>query len=511
MTAIPSGHQAAARLTAITGPYELFSGPHLFTDWRFIDAGLPSYVDEQGKAISLKGDGQLRQAWYRGINVPRGIRIIAEKPVKSDPIVGPIGASVIREDGLYRSWSGANYSESADGFYWRRPELPGETADQNRNDLFFSKTGVHGPGVFVDPSAPEDERYKMIFMSELGHGRDELREKIHEDFRQNRLYDIDPVFDVRGRIDALFGAVSPDGIYWKLIEEPFLVHMSDNPSTMYYDTLLKKYVLFTRTSWMYGRRSIGRSESNTFGQLPQPEMVVWPDLDMLPSDDLYTNAKCVYPGTLDQHFLFPTVYHRSEDNCSINMMSSPDGIHWSKIPGNPILDGDTDDLDDGCLFTSCGLVPLSDDRVGLPYKGSTFPHKYPRWSDRNDLGRPRYAIWKRGRLAGLEASGEGFFATPVLKFSGRQLKLNFRTAFTGEIRVEVIGITSWVHKKNTEKMVAGRSFDDCDPISGDNLSHTVTWNGESDPGHAKDQPVYFRVKLRAAKLFAFEIASLRSQ
>lgn len=505
MTNTPSGHQIAARLTAITGPYDLLPGPHLFTDWRYIEPGFPSYIDEKNKPVSVKGDGELRQVWYRGINVPRGIHIVAEKPTKSEPIEGPMGASVIYDDGLYHSWSGANYSESEDGFHWIRPSLPNEPEGQDRNTLFFDKTGIHGPGVFIDPSSPADERYKMIFMSSLGSGRDELRNKIHEEFKRNRPNDIDPVFDFRGRIDGIFGAISPDGISWKLIEEPFLLHMSDNPNTMYYDTLLKKYVLFTRATWMYGRRSIGRSESDTFGPFPQPEMVVWPDLSLLPSDDLYTNAKCVYPGTLDQHFLFPTVYHRAEDNSSINIMSSPDSIHWFSIPGNPVVNGNPDDLDDGCLFTSCGLVPLNDGRVGLPYKGSTFPHKYPRWPDRGDRGRKRYAIWKTGRLACVESPGEGFFATPVFKFSGRQLKLNIKTAFTGEVRVEVIGISSWVNKKKTEETIPGRSFNDCDPISGDHLSHTVTWNGQPDLGHGEEQPVYFRFKLRAAKLFAFEV------
>ena len=502
----PNGHQIAARLTAITGPYELFPGPHLFTDWRFIDAGLLSYIDEGGNTIPLKGDGQLRPAWWRGINVPRGIRIVAEKPIKSESIEGPIGASVIYDSGLYRSWSGANYSESEDGFHWKRPSIPGEEDGQDRNVLFFDRTGVHGPGVFVDPSAPDSERYKMIFWSELSHGREELREKIYEEYKRKRPHDIDPVFDVRGRIDALFGAVSADGLYWKLIEEPFLLHMADNPNTMYYDTVLKKYVLYTRASWMYGRRSIGRSESDTFGPLPQPEMVVWPDLERLPSDDLYTNAKCIYPGTVDQHFLFPTVYHRAEDNCSIDMMSSPDGIHWFRVPGAPVLEGAPETFDDGCLFTrSSGLVPLSGDKVGLPYSGSTFPHKYPRWPDRNDRGRTRYALWKKGRLACVDAPGEGFFATPVLKFTGRQLRLNLKTPMTGEVRVEVVAITRWVHKKKTEEVINGRSFDDCDAISGDHLSHTVTWKGQADLGHAEEQPVYFRFKLRAAKLYAFEL------
>lgn len=274
---------------------------------------------------------------------------------------------------------------------------------------------------------------------------------------------------------------------------------------MYFDTLLKKYVYYTRVNWMYGRRSIGRSESDTFGPFPQPEIVVWPGLDLLPSDDLYTNAKCIYPGTLDQHFLFPTVYHRSENNCSIDMMSSPDGIHWFRLPGSPILDGDPDTFDDGCLFTSCGLVPLRDGSVGVPYKGSTFPHKYPRWPERPERGQTRYAVWKPCRLACVESPGEGFFATPVFKFEGRQLKINVKTAYTGEVRVEALKINSWIHKKKMEEVIPGRSFDDCDPVFGNHISKTVTWKGDPDLSHGEDQPVYFRFRLRAARLYAFEL------
>ena len=93
----------------------------------------------------------------------------------------------------------------------------------------------------------------------------------------------------------------------------------------------------------------------------------------------------------------------------------------------------------------------------------------------------------------------------MLKFTGRQLKLNLKMPMTGEARVEVVAITRWVHKKKTEQVVDERSFDDCDPISGDHLSHTVTWNGQADLGHAEGQPVYLRFKLRAAKLYAFEL------
>lgn len=123
-------------------------------------------------------------------------------------------------------------------------------------------------------------------------------------------------------------------------------------------------------------------------------------------------------------------------------------------------------------------------------------------SKRND--RARYAMWKKGRFACIEAKEEGFFATPVIKFKGCHLKLNVKTSKTGNVRVEVIGIKSWIHKKKVEELIPGRSFEDSDPIEGDHLSHIVTWKGDPDLGHAEDQPIYLRFKLRSAKLYAFE-------
>lgn len=512
----PRDYQTAAWLTSV-GPYTLHPGPHLFTDWRFIDPGTPTYVDGDGQTIHytdpLKGyHTQLRPVWFRGHNIPYGIRIAAERPSKSEPVEGPMGATVLYDGGRYRSWDGANYSESEDGVCWRRPALPGEEAEQDRNALFFDAVGVHGPGVFLDPSAPTAERYKMVFWSALGRrDRRELRARLYEAYVRRRPRDVDPLIRVRGGIDIvggadfLFGATSPDGLHWRLVDEPFLLHMADNPNTMYYDALFKKYVLFTRVNWMYGRRAIGRSESESFGPFPQPEMLLWPELDRAPSDDLYTNAKCLYPGTVDQHFLFPTVYSHAADNGRIDMYSSPDSLHWFRVPRGPVLAGDYDTRDHGWLATTCGLVPLPDGRVGLPYHSSTFPHKYPRWPNRGDRGVRRYSVWQEGRLACVEATQEGFFATPPLKARGRQLRLNLKTPLSGEVRVEAVAITSWVGKRKAEEVIAGRSCDDCDPIRGDHPAHTVTWQGQADLGHAGDQPVYFRFKLRAAKLYAFEV------
>lgn len=518
MSGPPMGYQTAAHLTA-AGPYPLHPGPHLFADWRFVEAGTPTYYDAAGTHIHYTDptngrNTELRPVWYRGQDVPHGIRIVTEPAAKSEPIQGPMGATVLHDGGIYRSWDGANYSESEDGFHWKRPRMLGEDPDEDRNERFFARVGVHGPGVFVDPSAPPSEHYKMIFWSALGRkDRREYRVRMFKEYQRRRPHDVDPLIRVRGGIDlvggadALFGATSPDGLHWQLVEEPFVVHMADNPNTMYYDTLLKKYVLFTRVNWMFGRRAIGRSESDTFGPFPQPEMVVWPELDREPSDDLYTNAKCLYPGTVDQHFLFPTVYSHARDNGKIDVYSSPDSIHWFRLPGGPILEGDPATQDDGWLATHCGLVQLPGDQVGLPYHASTFPHKYPRWPDRGDQGAPRYALWQRERLACIETNDQGQFATTPLNIEGRQVRLNLKTPLSGEVRVEVVAITHWVGKKKTEQVVEGRAFDDCDPFSGDRRSQIVTWRGESDLRVPAGASVRFRFRLRHAKLYAFEVVS----
>lgn len=497
-----SGYHIAGRFTTPHQPYRLYPGPHLFCDIRFIGAGSARYVDEQGQVVETRSpEGAMKPCYADPQDVPYGISVVAQKAEKSEPLDGVQVGTIIHDQGIYRSWDGANYSESSDGFVWTKPKIPGERNVQNRNRLFFPGLEPHGPGVFVDPAASSDERYKMVFMGNSGPDGAYFRH-----YLETRPEDVDPVLWRRGGLAGIYGATSPDGLHWKLIEEPLVLTMADNPNTAYYDTQIDKYVIYTRCAAGYGRRCVGRSESDTFSNFPLPKLTLWADLTYQPSDDFYTNAHSIYPGTVDQHFIFPSIFNRGTDSCWIDIYSSGDGIHYTRIPGGPIVEGHPDDFDDGCLFTmGGGLVPLKNDRVGVMISGSSFPHKYPQWADKDDKGSNRYAMWKRGRLACIHAVEEGFFATPAVKFKGRELKLNFCTPLTGDIRVEVVAIRSWVNKKVEDAVVPGRTFADCDPLRGDHLSHTVTWRGLSDLGHAEEQAVFFRFKMRYAKLYAFEV------
>ena len=48
------------------------------------------------------------------------------------------------------------------------------------------------------------------------------------------------------------------------------------------------------------------------------------------------------------------------------------------------------------------------------------------------------------------------------------------------------------------------AIEECDPISGDALKGTVTWNGESDLSAWAGQPMRLRLKMLRARLYAIQ-------
>jgi hypothetical protein len=50
----------------------------------------------------------------------------------------------------------------------------------------------------------------------------------------------------------------------------------------------------------------------------------------------------------------------------------------------------------------------------------------------------------------------------------------------------------------------GRKLDECDPIVGDNLAHSVRWKGNADVGLRQGEFVAITFHMRRAELFGFE-------
>jgi hypothetical protein len=54
--------------------------------------------------------------------------------------------------------------------------------------------------------------------------------------------------------------------------------------------------------------------------------------------------------------------------------------------------------------------------------------------------------------------------------------------------------------------IKGFSLSDCDAFCGDEIEHTVTWNGKSDLGDLAGQTLRLRIVLKDADLFSIQFA-----
>jgi hypothetical protein len=188
--------------------------------------------------------------------------------------------------------------------------------------------------------------------------------------------------------------------------------------------------------------------------------------------------------------MFPMVYMRYTERSEVRLYSSADGIAWSQVPGRPVIEpGAPGEWD--CEFIGSGkdLVPFGPGRIAIPYSGTTYPHKHPRWPAVWDAWNLGWAWWPEDRLCGLQAEYQGEFWTVPVVPAGRQVRLNFRTPMAGMVRVGIEG-------------VAGRSVEECDPLVGDRVDQVVTWRGQPELGAPVGQPVVLRLQLRCAELFS---------
>jgi hypothetical protein len=504
-------------------PYALAGKRMVFTNWFYIRPGQVDWKDASGKSVYQSseveaGPGDAKLEVYLA---PRGIRLVAQRAQRGDPIIqrampwekmGISGTALHHIDGKYKLYAGSQkskserfacYFESTDGNIWARPELGYTEYDgSTKNNLFQTPGPV--AYIFFDPHGSDSERYKALWASRTDP-------KIIAEYRKQRPISVFAEEEDPGRFHSIRAAVSPDGFHWTELTNPLSVEVSDTQIVAYYDEQLKRYVMFTRAQMLgpratgqgkpegrlhdfLGRRAIGRAESEDFHAFPLSELIIQSSADMLPTDTYYTNCKTTIPGAPDHHLLFPAVYHQDTDTTSIELWSSDDSRHWTKLPGSPVLTTNSaDKWDSGCVFAFPNLVELPDGAFALPYTGYRYPHKYPRGAWSYDVG---MAIWPKGRIVALEATGKGEFTTVAFMSPGKTLLINALTAPGGSIKVEVCDLQA--------KPLPGRSFEDAQSITGDVYQRPLVWKGSDDLGVEPSQPVMLRFQMDQAKLFGID-------
>ncbi|MBI5091956.1 MAG: hypothetical protein HZB26_05870 [Candidatus Hydrogenedentes bacterium] len=555
LLAIATSLAAFAQVDRFYGePVELKSNFMYFTSWKYVRQGSFAWKLESdpGAAEADKANAQwlagdsARPARFETIDMPRGFRLVAQPAEKVPFKPGQIAAQVF-DDGKYKTWytvgptpepepnsskdkilPGYNsyiaYAESADAVTWTIPKLGlieyAGNKDNNivfRNDLNGSVRGFHGGSVFIDPSSKE-EHYKMFY---LGIVTDDEWNAFAAKY-PNEVDTMARRKDVGGFrcVVAVFGAVSPDGLHWTSLPEPLMIQHADTQNTCDYDADRKQYVAYVRAwqvnakapgfetkepdNWIgVGRRSIGRSVSKDFRHFSKPEIIMSTAADEAPSHLYYTNGKTTLPGAPDNHVMFPWVWELESDGGSVRLLSSADGVFWSRVPGPPVVDMGAPGAPDGGYVTVSGnLLEYPGDRWGITYGGNPIPHKYPGRdpAKRKGLfpgvqGVGGIATWPKGRLVALQCDEEGEFATVAVIPKGEHIRLNASVKPTGYIKTAVRAIG--------RGDIPGRGFDEADRLVGDGLAMPVTWKGETTLNN-EGAPVALRFQLRQAKLFAVE-------
>ncbi len=438
--------------------------------------------------------------------------------------------TMLYENGIYRLWYGATpdfkdqyvcYAESKDGFKWERPQLGlYDYQDSTDNNILAHTKDIPLQSVFIDPTAPPEQRYKGIG-AQTRYYRKGVRDpemdmskyrELRKALEQGEAYtpeQLDKEVEMR---ELVMGAFSADGLRWQLIEEPLIdVKRTglDTHNIGAYEVETQEYVAYLR-GWLDRRRLVRRTSGKEFGNWPHPRYVFMCDPQDPMSDDVYNPCYCQYPSNNSFRLLFPSMYHRLGSELDIQLASSHDGWNWGRPERKPIITRDFEGGEYSQIYASPNIVPMGGDwetatEWGLPFTGIFARHDWsgPFSHEASPKTEFRWAIWKRDRLVALEAPTEGKATLVARPCHGKDLRINFQTRKAGWVKVGLVN--SPITPPTPVKPIEGYELENSDTLIGDELSKVVTWKGKSDLSELKGKRVSIRLQMARAKVFSVSI------
>ena len=423
---------------------------------------------------------------------PAEVAVRSDKPWES---AGVHYSSVIQDGDRFRMWYRADsggdhnnatdaeswicYAESDDGIVWEKPELGIVTSvESGRNNILFpDKASGINPTVILDPSASNDDRYKLITR---GSGPTNI-----------------------------LGYTSPDGIRWSPVStNPLLSEPGpfDSHNTVVYDDEQNRYVIFCRGvdtdrtgNFKDGIRAIRRSESSDFTSWSELELCLTADRDDPTDIHLYTNATHRYTQAQASWFMFPMVLYVDRDGnadsypglSDVQFATSRDGITWERRIREPFLSPDLDSQNwvDRNPVVGPGILQTGPTELSLYYSERL----------RDPACCFRRATLRTDGFVSLHAGYHewGEFTTPVLQAEGNALDLNVKTSGGGTCLVEI--------QDEDGQAIPGHSIDDCDPIFCDRIDRRVTWSGSEHVDTTRN--IRLQIRMRDTHLYAFQFAN----
>ncbi|MBI1903275.1 MAG: hypothetical protein HYS13_19410, partial [Planctomycetia bacterium] len=316
------------------------------------------------------------------------------------------------------------------------------------------------------------------------------------------------------RFKALAGArktglvpfVSGDGLKWKkLREEPVITDGAfDSQNVPFWSPAEQRYCCYFRV-FKDGIRRIARATSSDFLHWSEPELMEYGER---PIEHMYTNqthpyfrAPQIYISTAARFFpgrrvLSPEqakelgVHPSYFGDCS-------DGVFMTTRGGNRY----DRTFMEGFLRPGIGLENWVS-RTNYPALNvvQTGPAEMSLYVNQN-YGQPtahlrRYSLRLDGFASAHAPFEGGEVLTRPVRFSGRELLLNFATSAAGGVRVEI--------QDENGAALAGFSLSDCEELIGNEIERAVRWKAGSDVSSLAGKPVRLRFSLKDADVFSFQ-------
>jgi len=411
------------------------------------------------------------------------------------------------------------FAVSTDGVDWTRPDLGAVSfAGSKSNNL--CDVGEQRPGehcVFVDPTGPDEHRFKLVANS--------------------------------GNREGMILMTSPDGIRFTRADAVLLRFFTDNHMTAFYDRRIGRYRIYTR-GWdrsrklpvMGAARSVVLAEVDTlFESVPfdanapdpwpseEPQMSadgkVIPHLRKInrelptamrcdemdpPETDLYQSATVQYLP--DLYLSFPSIYFShpwppegfvNDGLHDLQFASSRDGLFWQRNIREPYVRLDPPGgMSTKTLHMLVGMVP-NGDRLSHYYLGSTHSHGEGRLTVQMNVDR---TVSVGDPLAHrLEQRMDGFVSADS-EYSGGMLTTRPFVARSTGIKINVdtsaSGVAYAALVDEFGREIPGFSMEQSDRIQGNDTQYPLSWAKRGDTSALIGKNVRLVIKSRGTKLFA---------
>lgn len=355
------------------------------------------------------------------------------------------------------------YAESRDGLHWEKPPLGlFEFNGSKANNIVWAGEDTHNFTPFLDtnPASPPEARYKALAGSATRWGGQGLR-----------------------------AYQSPDGLHWSLMQPAGVITDGDfdSQNLAFWDPAQQQYVAFYRKG-RSGIRDIMTCTSKDFVNWTAPVYLEYGDA---PQEHLYTNAIQPYFRAPQLLLGFPTRFQPKHEQVEPVLMTSRDGRNFHRWP-EPLIPITAPSERDGnrSNYMTSGLLQLPGQDRELSVYATERYYAGPG-------SRLRRFTFRTDGFVSLQAAASGGTAvTKLLRFTGRQLLLNYAAGSGGQVQVEL--------QNASGQPLPGFTLQDCTPLSGDQIEQAVTWSGSDDVSALAGQPVRLRFVMKSADLYALQ-------